>query len=98
MIMIENSIYFVGPFLLTDMIGPNLDRLLKGYQIDWYIKSPIDQPKGDYNNRVTSLMTWDLRHTKAPKIDNGNIDFFFMGELRYMDLHHDECPWDPTFV
>lgn len=40
--MIENSIYFLGPFILTDMVGPNLDRLLKNYQVPWFIKNPVD--------------------------------------------------------
>jgi hypothetical protein len=41
-IMIENSLYFVGPFLLTDMAGPNIDKIMHNYQVPWHIKSPID--------------------------------------------------------
>jgi hypothetical protein len=82
--MIENSIYFVGPFLLTDMAGPNIDRVMHDYQVPWRIKSPIDT-EGDYKYKPYSLMNWDLRNTRSPVIDNGNIDLFMMGELRYMD-------------
>jgi hypothetical protein len=40
-------------------------------------------------------MSWDLRHTLAPEIDNGYADFFMMGELRHNDLHANECQFDP---
>jgi len=57
-IMIENSVYFVGPFLLTDMAADNIDRMLDLYQIPMWVRSPIDM---DYE--VEGLMSWDLRNT-----------------------------------
>jgi hypothetical protein len=88
--MIENSIYFVGPFLLSDMAGPNLDKVLKGYQVPFKIKSPIDDGNHGHH-KVYSRMQWDLRNTRSPVIDNGNIDLFMMGELKFMDKDKDAC-------
>ena len=43
-------------------------------------------------------MNWDLRHTRAPVIAQGNIDMFMMGELFH--LHSSKtavgsCPYKP---
>jgi len=43
-------------------------------------------------------MEWDLRQTSAPKGDNGMFDIFFLGEIRHLDMHMDECHWDPEFM
>jgi hypothetical protein len=96
-IMIENSIYWVGPFLLTDMAGPNIDRIMYGYQVPWKIKTPIDVEhlKGDH--KPYALMHWDLRNTRAPVVANGNIDLFLMGELKYMDVL-ETCKYDPEYM
>jgi hypothetical protein len=56
--MLENSIYFVGPFLLTDMMGPNIDRELNGYQLPVTLKSPVDEEKN-----IFAHMMWDLRNS-----------------------------------
>lgn len=79
-IMIENSIYFVGPFLLTDMASQNIDRMLDGYQIPMWVRSPIDM-----DHDVESMMLWDLRQTSTPVINNGFVDFSMVGELRNID-------------
>jgi hypothetical protein len=78
--MIENSIYFVGPFLLTDMSSQNIDRMLDGYQIPMWVRSPIDM-----DHDVESMMLWDLRSTSTPVINNGFVDFSMVGELRNID-------------
>ena len=41
MIMVQNSIYFIGTYIMTDMIEPLVDKLLNSYQLPVYLKSPF---------------------------------------------------------
>lgn len=96
--MIENSIYFVGPFLLSDMAGPNIDKLLHGYMVPWKIRSPLDNGKHNRRHKAYSNMEWDLRNVRSPVIANGNIDLFMMGELMHKDLNALDCQYNPEYM
>jgi len=91
-VMIENSIWFLGDVVFTDMLEGLIDRYSHGYQKQFWMKSRIVS-----NDIVDALMNFDYRHVRAPYVGNGFIDFFFMGELEYA-LDNEQgtyCTWAP---
>lgn len=56
MVIIENSVYFVGQYIFTNMMGPIMDTFLDHYKQTLYIPSPFwgqdtwDEFRFDYRN------------------------------------------------
>jgi hypothetical protein len=61
-IVLENSVYFVGKWLFSSMLGPTIDRYLNHYQLPLNLPSPFPGQ--------TSVATFnlDLRNTADPFI------------------------------
>lgn len=76
-VIIENSVYFVGQYIFTNMMGPVMDNFLNHYQL------PIAFPSLVRGQNTWDLFNLDLRNTQSPYIGEGWIDFFFHGELQY---------------
>jgi len=91
-VMIENSIFFVGSIVFTDMLEGLIDEYSHGYQKKFWMKSPIVS-----NDIVDALFNFDYRQVRSPYVGNGYIDFFFMGELEYAlgNKQGEFCKWDP---
>lgn len=74
-VMVRNSVYFLGQYIFTDMLGPVMDKFLNHYHFDFYIWSPF---KGQ--NRY-SIMSLDYRNVRSPYIGDGFLEFYYVGEL-----------------
>ena len=78
LIMLQNSVYFIGDIVFTRLGEPVMTKFLNEYKLPLKgIPSPFfGQPSnGDF--------TLDYRFTENPKIGNGQIDFKFFGEILY---------------
>lgn len=76
-VIIENSVYFVGQYIFTNMMGPVMDSFLNHYMFPFAFPSMVrGQDSWD-------LFTLDFRNTQSPYIGDGWIDFFISGELMY---------------
>lgn len=87
-IMIRNSVFLIGQYIFTDMLGPVIDKFLNHYHFDFYIWSPF---KGQDKY---SIMSFDYRSTKSPTIGDGFVEFFFVGEMAYQHLDNSKCKMD----
>ena len=54
-IAVRNSIYLFGDYILTDMLGPVMDKFLNHYHFDFVFHSPLD------GQNTYSLMQLDFR-------------------------------------
>lgn len=74
-VIVENSVYFVGQYIFSNMLGPVMDTFLDHYRQTLYVPQLFigqdgwDEFKFDYRN------VWN------PYIGDGYADFFFAGEL-----------------
>jgi hypothetical protein len=76
--MIENSIFFLGSIVFTDMLEGIIDKYSHGYQQYWWMTSRV------ISNDITyAQMNFDYRQVRKPYVGNGFIDFFSVGELEY---------------
>jgi len=84
-VMIRNSVFLIGQYIFTDMLGPVIDQFLNHYHFDFYIWSPF---KGQ--NKY-SIMSFDYRNTRSPYIGDGFLEFYYVGELAYQHLDNSKC-------
>jgi len=77
-VIIENSVYFVGQYIFNGMIGPILTEFLNNYQLNLNI--PAYFPGAQ---TASADVTIDYRNTMTPYIGEGYIDLFFLGEMIY---------------
>lgn len=76
-VIIENSVYFVGQYIFTNMAGPVMDSFLNHYMF------PFAFPSLVRGQNTWDLFTLDYRQTQSPYIGEGWIDFFLSGEVLY---------------
>lgn len=86
LVIIENSVYFVGEYIFTNMLGPVMDGFLNHYQF------PFAWPSMVRGQNTYDFFTLDFRNVKSPKITEGQVDFFLSGELLYKG---EECSLEP---
>jgi hypothetical protein len=77
LIIVQNSLYFMGDAIMNGMLEPPITQLLNDYQMPLTLGTffPGQEASADF--------FLDLRHQvgRDPNIGNGNLDFFFLGEL-----------------
>ena len=88
-IVLENSVYFVGKWIFSKMLGPAMDRWLNHYRLPVFLGSPF---RGQNH---WSYFDLDFRNTADPIINDGNIEFYMLGELIYADDHACRLAHDP---
>jgi hypothetical protein len=76
-VIIENSVYFVGQYIFTNMMGPVMDSFLNHYMFPFAFPSMIR------GQNTWDLFTLDFRNTQSPYIGDGWIDFFIHGQVLY---------------
>jgi len=76
-VIIENSVYFVGEYIFTNMMGPVMDSFLNHYQFPFYLASLVR------GQNTWDTFSYDFRNTKDPEIFQGQADFFLAGDLIY---------------
>jgi len=62
LIVIENSVYFVGQYIFTHMLGPVLDEMMNHYKTDITLASPL------LGQTSTDKFTFDFRSVRSPNI------------------------------
>ena len=78
LVIVENSVYFVGEYIFTNMAGPVLTTFLDDYQF------PLnDLPSPFHGQNTKASFTLDYRQTIDPYLGEGWMDSFFLGELMY---------------
>ena len=76
-VIVENSVYFVGEYIFSDMLGPVMDDLLHHYRYEFVFPSLV---RGQNTYDVFEV---DYRNTWSPQLYDGHIDFFMAGDLFY---------------
>lgn len=76
-VIIENSVYFVGEYIFTNMMGPIIDNYLNHYNFDFNMTSPL--PGQD----TKALFRMNYENTQDPYIGDGWFDTFMEGQLSY---------------
>lgn len=75
-VIIENSVYFVGDYIFTNMAGPVLTEFMNDY------KFPLPSMPSPFHGQDTSAdFSLDYRQTIDPFIGDGWLDTYFLGEL-----------------
>lgn len=74
-VMIENSSWFWGDYMFTNMLGPVLDKIANHYQMPVVFKSLIE---GTANQHMFFV---DYRNTRDPEIMDNHIIFSLYGEI-----------------
>jgi len=87
-VMIRNSVFLIGQYIFTDMLGPVIDTFLNHYHFDFYIWSPF-MGQNEY-----SIMSFDYRQTRSPYIGDGYLEFYYVGELAHNYLDNSKCKMD----
>lgn len=77
-VIVQNSVYFVGNIILSDIGGPIMDEFLNDYKMQISLPSPFKT-----ESYKKSTFTFDYRNTQSPNIQEGYIDLFFLGEILY---------------
>lgn len=88
LIMIRNSVFLIGQYIFTDMLGPIINDFLNNYTFDFYIWSPFMG-----QNKYT-IMSFDYRQTRTPYIGDGFLEFYYVGELAHNHLSLSKCKMD----
>ena len=90
-VIVENSVYFVGDYIFTNMAGPVLTTFLNDYKLPL---PTMPSPFHGQNTQADFLM--DYRQTIDPNIGDGYLDTYFLGEIIWAD---DEmgCAYDHDF-
>lgn len=83
MVIIENSVYFVGQYIFTNMMGPIMDTFLDHYKQTLYIPSPF------WGQDTWDEFRFDYRNLFNPNIQSGYIDLFIVGEI--LDANDGGC-------
>lgn len=91
-VVIEDSIWFIGTFVLSHMLGPIMDDFLNHYM--WKFTFPT-MIRGQHSQDEFTL---DFHHTQTPFIGEGYIDMYLKGELLYRDNTCDLKPDQLTFL
>jgi hypothetical protein len=89
LVIIENSVYFVGEYIFTNMLGPVMDGFLNHY------KFPFAWPSMVRGQNTWDFFNLDFRNVKSPIISEGQIDFFASGELLYKG---EDCDIEPDNI
>lgn len=79
LVIIEQSVEFIGEYVFTHTLGPLIDTYTNHYQFQfwWWSQWP-----GQWAYDTFKL---DARMVRDPVIDNAAIDFFMAGDLIYGD-------------
>ena len=75
MLMVENSVYFVGDIIFSHIGGPLMDRALNDYMTEVTLASPFAGQAGG------ATFEFDFRNTLSPEIGYGYIDLYIVGEF-----------------
>lgn len=75
LIVIENSVYFVGQYIFTHMLGPVLDEMMNHYRTNIRLPSPL------LGQTSSDIFSFDFRSVRSPNIQEGYVDLFILGEL-----------------
>jgi hypothetical protein len=88
-VIVENSVYFVGDYIFSEMMGPVVDKMLGHYKTQITLKSPLP------GQSTSATYDFDFRNTRSPFIGEGYIDLFFLGEIIHSGH---ECVIEPDFM
>lgn len=75
MLMVENSVYFVGDMIFSHVGGPLMDRALNDYMTEVTLHSPLP------GQEAAATFSFDFRNTISPEIHYGYMDLFIVGEF-----------------
>lgn len=73
--MIENSAFFLGDRMFTELLGPAMDKHLNHYVFHFNQNSFVG------GQHAHDSFTMDFRNVQDPYITDGYADFRFMGYL-----------------
>ena len=90
-VIVENSVYFVGDYIFSNMMGPIMDQALNHYHTGVILLSPF------HGQNSRAQFDFDFRNTQSPFIGDGYMDSFILGELTYKP-HHSLKAGDHGFV
>ena len=76
-VVIEDSVSFIGEYVFTHTVGPLIDSYTNHYQFQFYWWA---QWPGQWNYDLFRL---DARNVRNPEIYDGHADFFLAGDLIY---------------
>jgi hypothetical protein len=77
MVVIQNSVYFMGEYIFSGMLEPVLTRFLWNYKLFLWLPVAFDG-QSSYNWDWFDL---DFRNVRVPDIQQNYIDFYITGEL-----------------
>uniref|UniRef100_A0A7S3IHA3 Uncharacterized protein n=2 Tax=Strombidium inclinatum TaxID=197538 RepID=A0A7S3IHA3_9SPIT len=88
-VIIENSVYFVGGYIFSNMLGPVLDKVFDDYKLDVRLPSPLA------GQDTSAKFTFDYRNVRSPFIGDGYMEMYLFGEF----LHGSEaCELDADYM
>ena len=76
-VIVENSVQFIGEYILTDMFGPVMDEFLNHYRFKFILPSLV-RGQNTYDE-----FEFDFRNTWSPQLYDGHVDFFMAGDLMH---------------
>ena len=76
-VIVENSVYFVGDYIFSNMMGPIMDKALNHYHTGVVLMSPFE------GQTTKATFDFDFRNTQSPFIGEGYMDSYILGELTY---------------
>ena len=76
-IIIENSVAFVGRYVFTEMLGPVMDSYMNHYQYEFSLDSLVR------GQETSDKFFFDFRNTRDPNMFEGKLDFFLFGDTIY---------------
>lgn len=74
-VMIENSAFWLGDKMFTELLGPVMDKHLNHYKHTFTQRSLIE------GQMVSDDFTIDFRNVHDPYVTTGYIDFRFLGAI-----------------
>lgn len=78
LVIVENSVYFVGEYIFTNMAGPVLTTFLNDYKL------PLKgMPSPFHGQNTVANFELDYRQTVDPYLGEGWMDSYFLGEITY---------------
>lgn len=76
-VIIENSVYYIGNMIFTDMVGPVVDDFFNHYHLNFYLPSLVRGQK------TVDNFEFDFRNVKDPVLGDSTADFFIAGDFLY---------------
>lgn len=77
LVVFRNALWFLGDQIMNGMVEPVLTKVM------WYYQIPITLGTFVKGQDAKADFVVDMRHTQMPRVGDGELDMYFVGDWMY---------------